>query len=325
MIEKSNSYKMVVAGLMVALGLIIPFATAHAFGMPGTVLLPMHIPILLCALLLGPRYGLICGLITPLLSSVFTGMPPMFPMLPIMIVQLGGMGFVCGLLRQRFRLPLYVALIAGMLAGQVLYAIMFEVLLLAAGEPIRALTVTAAITTGIPGLIIQLTLIPIVIKSIEHFGKNKAEQDDAEPSGIIAEAHRMLNAGEASCIVIQDEKIVYAVDGRGVSPLLNLYQNEPEKMKDAYVVDKIIGKAAAVILTLGGVKGAYGKVTSMAAKAYLEERNIEVDHKLCVDVISSRDGTGICPIERSVLHIDDPQEAVDSIVKSLESLRRNAG
>jgi len=316
---------MILCGLFIALGLIIPFATAHGFGMPGTVLLPMHIPVLLAGLMLGARYGLITGLLTPLLSAVLTGMPPMFPMLPIMVVQLGGMGFVSGLLRHRFRLHLYLALIGGMLSGQVLYGIMFEAMLLAAGGPIRALSVTAAITTGLPGLLIQLTLIPAIIKSVEHFSKRRMQTEMPVSSSLVAEARRMLNAGEASCVVIQDEKIVYAKDGRGVSPLLNLYQNEPEKMKDAYVVDKIIGKAAAAILILGGAKGAYGKVTSIVAETYLKEHGIDIDYGLCVDVISSRDGTGICPIERSVLHIDDPQEAVDSIIKSLEALRRNAG
>ncbi|MCL2588788.1 MAG: DUF1893 domain-containing protein [Oscillospiraceae bacterium] len=322
--RQGQSFHMIVTGLMVALGLIIPFATAHGFGLPGTVLLPMHMPILLCGLLLGARYGLIAGLITPLLSSVLTGMPPVFPMLPIMIVQLGGMGFVSGFLRHRFRLPLYVALIGAMLSGQVLYGLMFEALLLAAGAPIRALSVSAAITTGLPGLLIQLTLIPAVVKSIEHVRAQKAKSETSQLDDLISEARRMLKAGEASCVVIQNDKIVYAVDGRGVSPLLNLYQSAPEQMKGAYVVDKIIGKAAAVILTLGEVRGVYGEVTSVAAESYLKTHGIDVRYGICVDVISNRGGTGICPIERSVLHIDDPREAVDTIIESLETLRRNA-
>ena len=322
--RQSKAYGVSVAGLMVTIGLILPFATAHAFGMPGTILLPMHIPILLCGLLCGEKYGAACGLVTPILSSILTGMPPVFPMLPIMIVQLTALGFFGGLMYKRFKLPLYPSLIIAMSAGWVLYGLMFSTLVFAAGTGIRALTVSAALTTGIPGLIIQLTIVPALIGSIGHLHKNKTHAQNMQED-IIEQARQIIKSGKASCVVIQDGTIVYRADGRGVSPLLNLYRNNPEKLQNAYVVDKIIGKAAAAILILGGAKSAYGEVMSAAALQYLRSKGIKIGFGRCVDVITSRSGTGICPIERAILDIDDPEEAVVAIIERLKSLQQSAG
>lgn len=139
---------------------------------------------------------------------------------------------------------------------------------------------------------------------------------------MLQKALKMIGSGTASCVVLQGQDIVYSADGRGVSPILALYQNDPEKLRDAFVVDKIIGKAAAVLLVLGGVKAAYGEITSAAAVGYLKARGVEIRCGKCVDVITARDGTGVCPIESAVLDIEDPEEALRAIIGRIQALQK---
>ena len=87
----------VLSGLFVAFGLILPMIF-HQFSMGGPAFLPMHIPVLIGTMLLGPSSGFLIGMVTPVLSSVLTGMPPTFPMLPIMFFELAVYGLIAGYL-----------------------------------------------------------------------------------------------------------------------------------------------------------------------------------------------------------------------------------
>ncbi|MCL2069275.1 MAG: ECF transporter S component, partial [Oscillospiraceae bacterium] len=159
-----TTHDLVMTGLFVALGIIIPYITSHAWGVPGTVLLPMHIPVLLAGFFCGSRYGALAGLVTPLLSSLITGMPPPFPMLPIMMGELTMYGFTGGLMYRKFRLPMFAALPAAMVAGRAVFGLMLPILLLAApgNMMLMNMSVWGAVTAGLPGIAIQLVLIPVI-------------------------------------------------------------------------------------------------------------------------------------------------------------------
>jgi hypothetical protein len=129
--RKNATYRLVLAGFLVGLGLLLPFVTAHAFGMPGTIFLPMHIPVLLIGLFCGPMYGAIGGILIPVLSSLLTGMPPFFPMLPIMTGELFTYGLVSGLLFHKAKMPIFPALLISMVSGRLVYGLVFEGLLTA--------------------------------------------------------------------------------------------------------------------------------------------------------------------------------------------------
>ena len=324
---KTRTYKLVVASLFMALGLILPYFTAHAFGVPGTVLLPMHIPVILGGLLTGPLFGAIIGLLTPILSGLLTGMPVVFPMMPIMAAQLMIVGLLTGLLYEQLKLPIYPALLASMVTGWAVYGLMFSTLLFFSGE-LRALTVNAAITTGIPGLIVQLTLIPALMTALKRYLNRSTPSEQHEesiPSSDFDEALALIKGGDVSCVVMRGQAIIHTADGRGVSPILNLYRSQPETLYGAVVVDKIIGKAAAMILVLGKVERTYGLVMSAAGREYLERHGVVTEYKLCVDVISNRSGNGICPIEKSVLAVDNPEEGLARIEEMMAQLRSMAG
>lgn len=164
---KSSTNTLVKAGLFLALGIIITYIF-HVTGIPGTVFLPMHIPVLLCGFILGSRYGLIIGILTPLLNSIFTGMPPMYPVAISMALELGAYGFFAGLLYKEKRQNIYVALISSMLLGRVIAGIANFLLLTAKGGSFAlAGFLTSAFVTAFCGIVIQLVLIPFLVKALE--------------------------------------------------------------------------------------------------------------------------------------------------------------
>lgn len=159
--------QLTLSALFIALGLTIPMVF-HMFNMAGNIFLPMHIPVLIGAMFLGAEYGLIIGIITPILSSVLTGMPPTFPMLPIMILELGTYGFVSGLLTQKFKLNIYLSLVIAMIMGRISAGIVVYLLgIFTTFDKNPLIFVKASIVVGIPGILIQLILIPAIVKLLE--------------------------------------------------------------------------------------------------------------------------------------------------------------
>lgn len=156
--------KLVLSGLFVAFGVILPMIF-HQFSMGGPAFLPMHIPVLIGGLFLGPLPGLLIGLVTPIISSGLTGMPVAFPMLPIMIFELGAYGLVSGFFSEKVRSNTYIAMILAMIGGRIAAGIVVFILGSFFGfkGPGPILFVQGAIVTGIPGILIQLAFIPPLV------------------------------------------------------------------------------------------------------------------------------------------------------------------
>ena len=317
--HKSTSYRVVLSGFFVCLGLLLPFVTAHAFGMPGTIFLPMHLPVFLIGLLCGPMYGAMGGILIPVLSCMFTGMPPAFPMLPIMVGELFTYGLVSGLLYHKIKMPLYPSMLISMLCGRLVYGLVFQALLLANNGALRSGSEVGAFIEGIPGIVIQLILVPVIVSAVnKHI--NHGNGDD--PAMLIEEkAKRMIRNGQASCVIIKNNKIIHTASGQGIAPLIVIYENNPEFLKDSTVVDKVIGKAAAMMIILGGAKKAYGEIMSAAACDYLSARNCKVGYSERIDVINNRSGDGMCPLENSVLDTDDPETGYHLLKETISRLR----
>lgn len=161
--------RIVFSGLCIALGVVLPVAL-HSIPNAGSVLLPMHIPVLLCGLACGWQYGLACGVITPLVSSLITGMPPAPYLLP-MICELAVYGLLTGVMRRVIHVKprlfgLYIQLITAMLAGRVVYGIVTALIFQAGTYSIPA-WLTGVFVVSFPGIIIQLVLIPAVVLGLE--------------------------------------------------------------------------------------------------------------------------------------------------------------
>ncbi len=175
---KNQTKKLVISALCIALGVVLPF-TLHAIPNAGSILLPMHIPVLLCGLACGWPYGLACGVLTPLLSSLVTGMPPM-AYLPSMMCELAAYGLVAGLLILFIHtgnrvVDLYLPLVGAMLGGRVVYGVL-NALVFAAGKFTFSAFIAGAFVTALPGIVIQLALLPAVILILE-----KAKVIDRRP------------------------------------------------------------------------------------------------------------------------------------------------
>lgn len=163
-----NIKNTVLSALFLAIGIVLPFFTAQIKEI-GDSLLPMHIPAMLCGFICGPWYGLVTGLLIPLLKSLISSMPPIYPNAVWMACELAVYGFVSGFLYRRKENPstgyTYICLIAAMIAGRIVWGIVKTLLMGIGGN---VFTFGAFITGGfidaIPGIIIQLVLIPILLK-----------------------------------------------------------------------------------------------------------------------------------------------------------------
>jgi len=163
--------RLVLSAMLLCMGLVLPFLTGQIKEI-GDSLLPMHIPVMLCGLLCGAYYGGAVGLMMPFVRSLFFGMPPIYPNAVWMSLELATYGFVIGILyfraKKKSLAVLYISLISAMLAGRVVWGIS-KALLLGLGG--KAFTVGMFMSGGfidsLPGMILQLILIPFIVKMIE--------------------------------------------------------------------------------------------------------------------------------------------------------------
>jgi riboflavin transporter FmnP len=158
--------RMVFSALFVAFGLLLPMVF-HAVGLGGPVFLPMHIPVLVGGLVLGPGAGLVIGLITPLLSSMLTGMPPMgSPILLLMTIELAVYGLTAGAL-MKWRGNLLLSLGGAMLSGRIAMGLAVALVRLAIpfpGTPVAY--VTGSVLSSLPGLAIQIVVVPLLAAAL---------------------------------------------------------------------------------------------------------------------------------------------------------------
>lgn len=169
----SKSYPLVAGAVLIAFGVLLPMAF-HLVGALGPVFLPMHIPVMVSGFYLGPYYGLWVGLLTPVLSSLLTGMPPLLPMMPLMAVELSVYGLVCGYLYRRRGVGIWAALIAAMAAGRLAAAIAaYGLVALFAFKIAPVAFLTGAVLTGLPGITLQLMLVPPIVRRLRIISGNK--------------------------------------------------------------------------------------------------------------------------------------------------------
>lgn len=158
--------RMVTAAICVSMCVVLPIAF-HSIPNAGTILLPMHIPVLLCGLLCGWPYGLVCGLLGPFISS-FTGMPPL-SVLPSMMVECGMYGLVTGLGMKFVRTgkttaDLYISMITAMILGRIVAGLAKALIFTPGVAPFA--WVTTSLVAGIPGIVIQLVVMPTLVLSL---------------------------------------------------------------------------------------------------------------------------------------------------------------
>ena len=168
--RKTNVKKLILAALFLALALVLPFLTGQIPEV-GSMLCPMHIPVLLGGVFCGWPWGLMVGFVAPILRSITISMPPMYPVANCKAFELATYGAVSGALYQKMskkKSSIYVALLVAMVLGRLVWG---AARLVCAGLDTTAFGLSAfwagAITTAIPGIIVQIILVPILVMSLE--------------------------------------------------------------------------------------------------------------------------------------------------------------
>jgi len=164
----SRIKKACICAICIALCYVLPMAL-HSLGL-GSVLSPMHIPVLLCGLVCGGFYGLFCGIAGPVLSSVLSGMPPA-AMLVTMIPELMIYGLFTGLMMKWVRsgkllpdvyISLLVAMVLGRIAGGIAKALFIAVM--ATGDAFSiGIWATSYFVGTLPGIVAHLIVLPLLI------------------------------------------------------------------------------------------------------------------------------------------------------------------
>lgn len=151
----------------------------HAIGalsgtgtVPGATFLPMHLPIILVGLLAGPYAGAIAGLLGPVASFALSGMPTA-AMLPFMMLELCGYGLSAGLMRN-VKMPGIAKVLTSQVAGRAVRTLAVLVAVYALGSnAVGVASIWTSIAAGLPGLVIQWALLPLIAYRLDGAGKNE--------------------------------------------------------------------------------------------------------------------------------------------------------
>jgi hypothetical protein len=167
--KMSRVKQSIITAVSIALCVVLPLAF-HSIPQAGLIYCPMHIPVLICGLVCDWQFGLACGIIGPVVSSVITGMPSIVD-LPSMMIELVIYGVVCALIMKvvhtkKLYVDLYLSLVVAMLLGRVVAGIV-KALIFARGSMTVTTWATTYFVTCLPGIIIQLVLIPSIYFALE--------------------------------------------------------------------------------------------------------------------------------------------------------------
>ena len=157
--------------MLLALAYVLTFLTGQIPEV-GAMLCPMHIPVILCGFICGPAWALAIGATAPLLRSLTLHMPPLFPTAVCMAFELAAYGVTAGLLHRtlpRKKPYIYVSLLVSMIVGRLVWgAAMFVCLSAGGGAFTFSAFIAGAITNAIPGIIVQIVLIPVIVMVAEN-------------------------------------------------------------------------------------------------------------------------------------------------------------
>ncbi|MBE6836678.1 MAG: ECF transporter S component [Ruminococcus sp.] len=171
---KNSIKKLVLSALFIAIGIVLPFFTGQ-IPQVGNFILPMHIPVFLCGLICSWNYGLAVGFILPLLRSFLFGAPPLYPNAIAMCSELAVYGLVCGFIynktgKQNIK-KVYISMIVAMLVGRAVWGAAEMALLGVKGNTFTVkMFLAGAFIEAIPGIILQLVLIPAIIFALDRSG-----------------------------------------------------------------------------------------------------------------------------------------------------------
>ena len=119
----------------------------------------------------------------------------------------------------------------------------------------------------------------------------------------------MLNEQGLSLLVYNNGELTTHAN-RGIQDLLQLISEQPERLNGAVAADKIIGKSAAAIMIVGGVKEVHTNVICTPARELFETNGVLVFATEEVPIIMNRNQSGMCPMDTQIADIESVEECV---------------
>ena len=170
--KKNRIKRLALSAVLLAIGLVLPFLTGQVPEI-GSMLLPLHLPALICGFVCGWGWGLAVGFVLPLLRSMLFGMPPMIPTALCMAFELAAYGAFAGFLYEKFagrRFRVYLALIGAMLLGRAVWGVVSFAVYALLMENAFALTAfwMGAFVNAWPGIVLQLILVPLIVSALQR-------------------------------------------------------------------------------------------------------------------------------------------------------------
>lgn len=127
-----------------------------------------------------------------------------------------------------------------------------------------------------------------------------------------------------TCVIYDKEKIVFTSTKKGVAPMIDFYNQDDFVKKNYKVIDRIMGKGAVLLAILIGAIEIETPFISKPALKLAKKYDLKVTYTVLVDKINNRTDTGQCPIESSVLNIDNIEVGYETILNTLIELKKNA-
>lgn len=169
--KRNNVFHLTISAICLALCMVLPFVTGQ-IPQIGSMLSPMHIPVLLCGFVCGPAWAAVVGAFAPIMRFALFGMSPLFPTGAAMCFELLTYGVVSGALYRVLpgkKRSIYASLITAMLAGRVVWGAVMAVLMGASGgEFTFAAFAAGAFVNAVPGIVLHIVLIPVMVFALER-------------------------------------------------------------------------------------------------------------------------------------------------------------
>ncbi len=139
----------------------------------------------------------------------------------------------------------------------------------------------------------------------------------------LEKAKELLQTGAYTCVVCKGSAVCTSSQ-RGVRPLLSWLDTATDMMGWS-AADRVVGKGAAMLYCLLGVRRVYGRIMSVAAVKVFRANGIEASWGTLAECIQNRAKNGMCPIEKACLPYEEPEDALPVIRSTLEKLQKESG
>lgn len=123
-----------------------------------------------------------------------------------------------------------------------------------------------------------------------------------------------------SLMIYRDGELIFQSRSKGIRPHLEAIEKHGNTLRGTVMVDKIVGRAAALLILYTKPMEVYATLVSKPGKQVLMEHGLDFAFRVETDHIKMKDGRIYCPFERMVQGISDPEEAYHAIVEKMKDL-----